>query len=44
MDVDIDFIKKLNAIGDAARERGDFDTINAVIRIIGRYLDHTKES
>lgn len=44
MDVDIDFIKKLNAIADAARDRGDFDTINAVIRIIGRYLDYTKEN
>ena len=44
MDVGIDFIKKLNAIADAARERGDFDTINAVIRIIGRYLDYTKEN
>jgi hypothetical protein len=44
MDIDIDFIEKLNAIGDAARERGDFDTINAVIRIIGRYIEYTKEA
>lgn len=44
MDIDIDFIKKLNAVADAARERGDFDTINAVIRIISNYISYTKEA
>lgn len=44
MEIDVPFIQKLNAIGDAARERGDFDTINAVLRVIVSYIDYKKEN
>ena len=31
---DMEFVGLLNEIGDNARERGDFDTINAVLRVL----------
>ena len=40
---DVKFIEKLNEIGDNARERGDFETINAVLRVINGYIDLLKD-
>ena len=40
---DMEFVKKLNEIGDNARERGDFETINAVLRVLNGYIDLLKD-